>query len=99
MQRLTKPISIVLCLITVLARSNAAELRLRPDARTTGSVVRLGDVADVLDGGDSEMQGLAQIELCPAPAAGKLRTISVREIQDTLERRGMNMLAIRITGG
>jgi flagella basal body P-ring formation protein FlgA len=98
MQRFIEIISIVLGLVTVAANSHAAELRLRSDAKTTGSVVRLGDVADILDGGNNEVQALSQIELSPAPGPGKQRTISVREIQDTLERRGVNMLQLRVTG-
>ncbi len=88
--------SIVLFAAAAIATCDAAELRLRSEARTTGSVVRLGDVADIL--GDGEVQALAQIELAPAPAVGKQRTLTVREIQDTLERRGLNMLELRISG-
>ena len=89
-----------LLLLSILPAAvvHAADLRLHSDARTSGSVVRLGDVADILNGGDDVTQALAQIELAPAPAAGKQRTISVREIQDTLERRGLNMLNIRLSG-
>jgi len=76
----------------------AAELRLRADARPQGSVVYLGDVADILGVSETEARSLAQIELTPAPAAGKQRTLSVREIQDTLERRGINMLAYHLSG-
>src|SRR6478735_731948 len=76
----------------------AAELRLRADARPQGSVVCLGDVADILGVSETESRSLAQIELTPAPAAGKQRTLSVREIQDTLERRGINMLAYHLSG-
>jgi len=78
--------------------AQAAELRLRSDARPQGSVVRLVDVADILSAGESEARSLAQIELTPAPAPGKQRTLSVREIQDTLERRGINMLAYHLSG-
>ena len=91
--------AVVFVICTALVDSAmAAELRLRTDARPQGGVVRLGDVADILSGGESEIQSLAQIELTTAPAPGKQRILSVREIQDTLERRGVNMLAHHISG-
>ena len=40
------------CMHTTIGLS--AELRLRTDARPTGGVVRLGDVADILNAGESE---------------------------------------------
>jgi flagella basal body P-ring formation protein FlgA len=88
------------CVSGVLAitAANAAELRLRADAHSQGNVVRLQDVADILGAEASEAQSLGQIELVPAPAAGKQRPISIREIQDTLERRGVNMLQCHFTG-
>jgi flagella basal body P-ring formation protein FlgA len=91
--------AVVIAICTALVdTAMAAELRLRTDARPQGGVVRLGDVADILSGGESEIQSLAQIELTTAPTPGKQRIISAREIQDTLERRGINMLAHHISG-
>ncbi|HEY2759520.1 MAG TPA: flagellar basal body P-ring formation chaperone FlgA [Pirellulales bacterium] len=76
----------------------AAELRLRSDARAQGAMVHLADVVDILGAEPGEVQSLGQIELMPAPAVGKQHPISVREIQDTLERRGVNMLLCHFTG-
>jgi flagella basal body P-ring formation protein FlgA len=82
----------------IAASANAAEIRLRSGAHATGSVVRLGEVADIFDGTTGEIQALQQIELAPAPSVGKQRAITVREVQDTLERRGLNMVFHRISG-
>ena len=90
---------IIACIATQVApHADAAELRLRGDARAQGAMVRLGDVADILGAEPGEAQSLGQIELMPTPAVGKQHPLSVREIQDTLERRGVNMLVCHFTG-
>ena len=76
----------------------AAELRLRADARHKEalSVWAMWPIFSAFP--KPKARSLAQIELTPAPAAGKQRTLTVREIQDTLERRGINMLAYHLSG-
>jgi flagella basal body P-ring formation protein FlgA len=83
---------------TICAFSAGAELRIRSDAHPQGTIVHLGDVADIFDADESQIRSLAQIELMPAPPPGKQRQISVREIQDTLERRGLNLLQCHFSG-
>ncbi len=90
------PAVVIGMLVGVAARG--AELRLRTDARVSGNVVRLGDVAEIFATDDQEVQSLAAIELTTTPMAGKQSTISVREIQDTLERRGLNLLQYHFSG-
>ena len=88
----------IFSIVFVAISTNAAELRLRSDARASGSVVHLSDVADILGADAGDAQTLGQVELMTTPAAGKQRQLSIREIQDTLERRGVNMLGCHFTG-
>jgi flagella basal body P-ring formation protein FlgA len=89
---------VIVATLLVASVAGAADFRLRSEAKPQGPVVRMGDVAEVFAVNQTEAQQLADIELVPAPAAGKQRQLSVREIQDTLERRGMNMLQCHFTG-
>jgi flagella basal body P-ring formation protein FlgA len=88
----------VLIVLLIGVSAQGVELRLRTDAHVSGNVVHLGDVAEIFAADDQEVQSLSEIQLTPIPAAGKQSTISVREIQDTLERRGFNLLQYHFSG-
>jgi flagella basal body P-ring formation protein FlgA len=93
------PIGVLVALIAAtISSARAAELRLRSDAKPSGNVIKLGDIAEILGADDAQAQSLGDLELGPAPPPGKQRQISVREIQDTLERRGMNLLQCHFSG-
>ncbi|MGO9115619.1 MAG: flagellar basal body P-ring formation chaperone FlgA [Thermoguttaceae bacterium] len=93
------------CLLTVALLSHfaahgavAAELRLRDQCNPAGPVVRLGDVAEI-DAADARQAAtLAAIELFPAPTASEQRIVRVREIQDLLLLRGVNLTEHRFSG-
>ncbi len=75
----------------------AAELQLRAECRVRGPVVTLGDVADIFSQDAAERTRLAAIELFPAPAGGQ-RFVRLREIQDLLLMRGVNLADQRFSG-
>jgi flagella basal body P-ring formation protein FlgA len=76
----------------------AAEIRLRSECRPQGAVILLGEVADIFAGNEQESTKLASVELTPAPAPGNKMYLRVREIQDQLEMRGLNMTEHRLSG-
>lgn len=76
----------------------AAELHLRPQSRPEGSVVRLGDVADVLSSDAVASESLAATELFPAPVGIYKRTVTARQIQDALVLRGVNLSSHQFSG-
>lgn len=76
----------------------AAEIKLRGDCRPTGALVRLGDVADIYSNDEGQSQKLASVELFPSPAVGQSRFVRVREIQDALILRGINLAHHQFTG-
>jgi flagella basal body P-ring formation protein FlgA len=75
----------------------AAELQLRTECRVRGPVVTLGDVAEIFSKDAAERARLAAIELFPAPAGGQ-RFVRLREIQDLLLMRGVNLAEQRFSG-
>jgi flagella basal body P-ring formation protein FlgA len=78
--------------------AGGAEMQLRANCQAQGTIVRLGDVADVLATDPQESKALAGLELFPAPAPGQQRTLRVRELQDLLAMRRVNLAAHRFSG-
>jgi flagella basal body P-ring formation protein FlgA len=84
--------------VTGLDETVAAELRLRAQYTVEGPLVRLGDVAEIVGGDRAESDSLAATELFPAPAAREQRSLGVRELQDLLLLRGVNLAQHQFTG-
>jgi flagellar basal body P-ring formation protein FlgA len=78
--------------------SQAAELRLRQKCIPHGPVVTLGDVAEIYASDTQQAEKLASMELFPTPPVGQQRTLRVREVQDTLILRGINLAEHQLTG-
>ncbi len=78
--------------------AGAAELRLRKECQAEGPVVTFGDVAEILSNDPKQVDALAAIELFPAPAATRPRYLRLREIQDLLLLRGINLTEHRFSG-
>lgn len=76
----------------------AAELRLRAQCRSQGSLVTLGDVAEIFTADRRQADALAAIELFPAPVPPRQRFVRLREIQDLLLLRGVNLTEHRFSG-
>jgi len=77
---------------------SAAEIRLKSDCRAAGSLLVLGDVADIFSNDAQEAATLAALPLTPAPAPGVKRFLRIREIQDMLATRGVNLAEQRFSG-
>jgi len=99
-------------LIHVAALSgSAAEIRLKQRVESRGSVVLLGDIADVCEdepnlrgtdgdparGANAEAT-LARIELFPAPSESRWRTARRREIRELLGLHGVDLSGVRFSG-
>ena len=78
--------------------TDAAELRIRAKASATGSLVLLGDVADVFDSDAAEIARLSKIELFPAPAPGEKSFLRAVEIRDALLLRNENLADCSFSG-
>ncbi|KKL76237.1 hypothetical protein LCGC14_2046890, partial [marine sediment metagenome] len=85
----------ILSITAVSAR--AAEIRLRPQYRSDGTVVTLGHVADIITADQRQAETLAAIELFAPPVAGR-RFVRMREIQDRLLAHRINLVEHRFSG-
>jgi len=99
------PATFITCFLTAALLSlfaarhaTAAELRLRTHCNPTGPVVTLGDVAEIVSADARQTASLAATELFPAPSATEQRIVRVREIQDLLLLRGMNLTEHQFSG-
>jgi flagella basal body P-ring formation protein FlgA len=76
---------------------SAVEVRLRSTASSTSRIIRLSDVAEVL--GEAEIAtALADVALCPAPAAGHERTLTQAEVRGLLLLSGLERNDCVVTG-
>lgn len=84
---------------------SATEIRLKQRVNSQGSVVLLGDIADVTAdpsraGSErpAKISGLARLELFPAPGAARSRKVRRREIRELLGLHGVDLTELRFTG-
>lgn len=87
--------------ITILAGSwtaEGAEIRFKPQADVRGSLVLLGDIAEVLGTEAETLDSLRRIELFPSPARGRVREVRNVELRQLLQLHGVNAAEHRFTG-
>jgi flagella basal body P-ring formation protein FlgA len=76
----------------------AIDVKIRERVAPHGSVVRLGDVAEIGTADQQQARQLAALPLMPAPAPGTERFLRTREIQDMLAAQGVDVSALRFAG-
>jgi flagella basal body P-ring formation protein FlgA len=89
-------VAFAVTLITVAARG--AEIRVRDSAELSSSIVRLGDVAEIVSADADEVAELAAIPLLPAPAPGTRAFLSTTQLRDLLAANAVNVGLIQIHG-
>lgn len=80
-----------------VADGHAAILTLRGECRPSGAVVTLADLADIDDNNPAMVTRLNAVEIMPAPASIAKR-LTVRQLQDQLELRGIDLNTLRFSG-
>ncbi len=94
-----RQILILIAIVSAFAwQSSAAELRLRQQCSPKGAVVTLGDVAEIYTADKQQAEKLAAMELFPAPPTAQQRVIRIRELQDLLIMRGVNLAECQFSG-
>jgi flagellar basal body P-ring formation protein FlgA len=89
----------VLVAVCVASHAIAAtDIKLREHVAPHGSVVRLGDVAEIATPDRQQARQLGALPLMPAPAPGTERFLRTREIQDMLSAQGVDVGALRFVG-
>jgi flagella basal body P-ring formation protein FlgA len=76
----------------------SAEISLRAKSSAAGEMVKLGDVAEIFAPDEATHSGLAELELVPAPAAGRSRMLRMREVQDLLALQGVKLIDHKFSG-
>lgn len=91
-------IGIGCALLSAAGSIAAGEIRFRGESAPKGNVVRLGDVAEVVDDDPEAAAKLSAAELCPAPSPGEKLMLSSRDICDRLRMRGVNLSGHSLSG-
>ncbi len=91
-------IACMLFLVACSTASAAIDVRLRARVQTSGSMVRLGDVAEIVAVDRERGRELAAIALMPAPAPGTQRFVPRRTIEDLLAAQGIDQRELQFDG-
>lgn len=78
--------------------ARGGELRLKSDCECRGSLVRLGDIAEIRGVTAKQQTELAKIELIVAPPKGKTRVIRQNELRELLTQRGIDVPTFQFAG-
>ena len=83
---------------TWVASARAVDVQLKPKCNVEHGVVLLGDIADVYSPNAADAKRLSEMDLLPAPAPNTKRVLRLREIEDLLVVRGVNLKDLRFSG-
>ena len=98
MRNLTQKLLPLLLVACAAVPTAAAEVRVRSEADCQGAIVLLGDIAEIHANDESRGEELAAIELFPAPPRGSVRQLPLRELQELLYLRGVDVSDCRFFG-
>lgn len=93
-----KTLFIFLLLVTSNMSAEAVEIRLRNDAAVRSSIVRMGDVAEVVATGTEDVRRWERVELFATPVVGSVRTLRAKEVRELLTLRDFDLTTVRVTG-
>lgn len=77
-------LTLTMLVVALGGLGNAAEIRLKEEAESSGPLVRLGDIAEIEGEAIADGLSLADIALFPSPAAGKSRLVRRQELRQLL---------------
>jgi flagella basal body P-ring formation protein FlgA len=89
---------LLLALASLIEPVAAADAILRSQARVSGALLVLGDLADLRGDDAGEIQQLANLPLMPAPPRGTLRFLRVAEIEQLAAAQGVSSRQLRFSG-
>jgi len=78
--------------------AGTAEVRLHAVANCQATVVRLGDVAEILSDDPAIAGDLAAVALFPAPGSGKTKQLDRHQVRQLLAISGVDLSAVFLTG-
>ena len=77
---------------------NQIVLRFHSEPQVTSSIVRLGDVVEIVSGSVASLDQLREVPLGPAPRPGVAQTWHRSDVLQHLELRGVHPVSVRWTG-
>ena len=80
------------------AACGAAEIEIKPQCRCESPLVTLGDLAVIRTNDRQKADELAKVELFASPPPGGMRTVRLRELRETIELRGVDLLGCHFAG-
>ncbi len=89
---------LIIVALSVATPALATEVVLRNRVEARGSVVLLGDVADIKADDEALRSQLAATPLIPTPAAGTQQYLRLAEIRDLVASRGVDVRDVRFGG-
>lgn len=89
---------LVCCGVCSTDSLHAEILRLKPTAEVNTSVVRLGDIADVLHADPEQVTRMQSMILQPAPPQGRTQVITISQIRGRLQALGVDLSQLELTG-
>ena len=88
----------VICCFSSGGTLHAEILRLKATAVVDSPIVRLGDIADVLNADAEQTTRMEAMSLQPAPAQGRTLVITVSQIRSRLQALGVDLSQLELTG-
>ena len=85
-------------IVSATLSADAAEIQLKKSVSSQGSLILLGDIAQIRDDDPQTTRSLARVELFPAPATGRARTVRVREVRELLRLNGVDLATCKFSG-
>ena len=85
-------------LTTSVSSASGANVALRAKSHHQGSMIRLGDIADISAASTSELNDLGTTVILPAPAPGRQHFLRRAQVRDLLAARGVDLGAIYFSG-
>lgn len=85
-------------LSTFAPKAHGATIALRKQASPAGSVIFLGDIADISAETEAEVQALSTTPLMAAPAAGRQEFLHAAKVWELIESRGVAVTNLTLVG-
>ncbi|MCG6156862.1 flagellar basal body P-ring formation chaperone FlgA [Rubinisphaera margarita] len=88
----------ILCLWCLAVPAWATTVRLKPTITIEGSLVTLGDIAELSEADEATLERYRNVTVSPAPAAGRETRITIDTLRRELALRGIDQTRLQFTG-